>query len=891
MKNQIMKRTMVIVLLIIQLVQLLGMFSYAEASIKEGDVIHLLGDHECDSLVEYWMEKEQKWSYKIVWYVYYRDPETGIKYPAFCIEPAKKGVGTGYDSYATTIKSERDNRIWRILNKGYMGSNYQDWNLECDDDFYSATKIALHSLAEGIAPKDKYILGDRSVDGNTVEEIRRRGEKALNVAQILYDYGIKGSETYVSPKVSVRKQGENKIETIQDVSYYVQYYQVTGNKTLQSYEVGIQNFPNGTKIFNSKNQEQTSFTSSSFKIAIPINQIKQDIQGSIQIKNAYIKTNPIFYCNSSIPEAQSYITYMSGYEQASTATILEIKANKSTLEIEKLDKQTKKAIAHVTFEIRDEKGKKLGQVTTGANGVASLSNLYPQTVIVREINVPEPYILVNTEKQVKLEYGKKASITFENERKKGNLKILKVDEESQEIPLENVEFELYDSKGTIVKKLITSKKGEAYVDNLEIGNYTLKEKKTNYGYDLAEDRKIEIKWNQITQEVVKNKKQKGQIEVYKVDKENKKQRLEGVVFEVLDANKKLVETIITNQEGYSITSYLPIGKYYLKEIKTGNKYLLTEELIEVEVKKEQTTTCYVENQKKKGQIEVYKVDAEDKKQKLEGVIFELLDEEGNVVETMITNKEGYSITSKLPIGSYYLKEIKTKEAYRLSQELIEVEIKQDQIATVIVENQKKKGQIEISKIDAEKEEIKLENVEFQIWNDKDELVETILTNQEGYAITKELPIGEYVIKETKTKENYVLSEEITKVEVKYGEIEKLEFKNEKIKGKIKIIKISENDNLRNGKPKGSPIEGIVFQIKNAEGEILETLTTNAEGIAISKELEKGSYTIKEIKSHPDYEITNEEFKIEIEEHQKIEEITITNLSKEPEKPKLPRTGF
>lgn len=582
---------------------------------------------------------------------------------------------------------------------------------------------------------------------------------------------------------------------------------------------------------------------------------------------------------------------MSGYEKASTATTLTIKANKSTLEIEKLDKQTQKGIAHVTFEIKDEKGKKLGQVTTGANGVASLSNLYPQTVIVREVSVPEPYIVANAEKQVKLEYGKKASVTFENERKKGNLKIVKVDAENEELPLENVEFELYDNKGIIVKKLVTNKKGEAYVNNLEVGSYTLKEKKTKDGYDLAEDRKIEIKWNETSQEVVKNKKQKGQIEVYKIEKENKKQRLEGVVFEVLDANKKLVETIITNQEGYSRTSYLPIGKYYLKEIKTGNKYLLTQEIMEIEVKKDQIITCYVENEKKKGQIEVYKVDAEDKKQKLEGVIFEILDEGNNVVETIITNEEGYSRTSKLPIGNYYVKEIKTKETYRLSKELIKVEIKQDQIATVIVENQKKKGQIEISKIDAEKKEIKLENVEFQIWNDKQELVETILTNQDGYAITKELPIGEYIIKETKTNENYVLSEEITKVEVKYGEVEKLELKNEKIKGKIKIIKISENDNLRNGKLKGTPIEGVVFQIKDAEGKILETLTTNEEGIAISKELEKGSYTIKEIKNHPDYEITTEEFEVKIGEHQTIEEIRIANSSKEPEKPKLPRTGF
>ena len=168
MKEKILKKGMIILLLVIQILQILGNFLFAEASIKEGDVVLLQGDHECDSLLEYWMEDYQKWSYKIVWYVYYIDRDDGNKYPAFCVEPAKKGVGTGYDSYDVTIKNENDNRIWRVLNKGYMGSSYEDWNLECDDDLYSATKVALHSIAEGIAPKDKYILGNRSVDGNSV---------------------------------------------------------------------------------------------------------------------------------------------------------------------------------------------------------------------------------------------------------------------------------------------------------------------------------------------------------------------------------------------------------------------------------------------------------------------------------------------------------------------------------------------------------------------------------------------------------------------------------------------------------------------------------------------------------------------------------------------------
>lgn len=800
MKKQITKKILVIILLVLQLLQIAGNLLVAKASIKEGDVVRLQADHECDSLLEYWMRDHKRWSYKVVWYVYYIDQEDGQKYPAFCIEPAKNGVGTGYDSYDVTIRNENDNRIWRILNKGYMGSTYQAWNLECDDDFYSATKVALHSLAEGVSPKDKYILGNRSVDGNSVEEIQRRGAKVLEVAQTLYEYGINGTETYVSPQVKISKQGEKKLETIQNTSYYVQNYQVTGNKTLQSYKVEIQDFPNGTKIFNLQNQEQVNLTTNSFKIAIPVNQIKQDIKGTIHIKDANIKTNPIFYCNSSIEQAQSYITYMSGYEKASTSTTLEVKANECNLSIQKIDKETKKPLANVTFEVKDEKGNKLTEVTTNQKGMAEIKGLNPQKVTIQEIKVPEPYVLSLEEKQVSLEWGKTASVTFENKRKKGNLKIIKVDADNNEIALENVTFELIDSKGKVVSKLVTDKNGEAYANNLEIGNYTLKETKTKQSYDLAKDKKIEIKWNETLIETIQNQKQKGKIEVYKVDAENKKQKLEGVIFEVLDSNKKRVETIITNQNGYAITSKLPIGNYYLKEIKTGNQYILNQDFIKVEVKKEAVTTLNVTNQKKKGQIEVYKVDSEDNK-------------------------------------------------------------------------------------------IKLENVEFEVLDSNQDVVDKLITNKEGYAITKQLPIGKYTIKETKTNQGYVLSNETIKVEVKYGKVETLQLENEKIKGQIKILKISEEDNLRNGKPKGSPIQGTIFEIRDEEGKLVEEIVTNENGIAISKELEKGNYKIREIETDADYEITNQEFTIEIVKHQKIEEITITNLPKEPEKPKLPRTGF
>lgn len=593
-----MKKTKIIsiILIIIQLFTLLTNLNIVKANIKEGDTVLLKGDHECDSLLEYWMEDYNKWSYKIVWYVYYIDAQTGNRYPAFCVEPAKQGVGTGYSEYNATISKEKDNSIWRILSKGYMGSNYNDWNLECDDDLYSATKVALHSYAEKIAPIDKYILGNRSVDGNTVEEIQRRGTKVLDAAQKLYEYGINGTEVYQEPKVNISKEQENKIEEINGVEYYTQSYKVTANKKLENYEIQINNFVEGTKIFNLNNQEISSQKESYFKIGIPTKNIKENINGTIYVKDAQVKTCPVYYAKSSIEKAQSYVTYTSSYETTQNSINMQVEPNNSTLIIEKINQETKEAIPSVEFEISNEKNEKLGQYSTNENGIIKIENLKPGIVKIKEIKTDEKYVLNLEEAQVELQWGKTSKIQIENERKKGSLKIVKSDSENKEVKLEGVEFELYSEDGKLVAKIATEENGEATVENLEIGSYTLKEVKTNENYILnEEDINVEIKWNEETKIEIQNEKIKGQIKIIKTSKDDNEitgekagSPISNVVFEIKDEEGNVVETITTNKLGEALSSKLEKGKYIVKEINANENYQIdtTEYIVEIKENEE-----------------------------------------------------------------------------------------------------------------------------------------------------------------------------------------------------------------------------------------------------------------------------------------------------------------
>lgn len=493
-----------IILIMIQILTIVGNINSVKANIKEGDIVLLKGDHECDSLLEYWMEDYNKWSYKIVWYVYYIDAQTGNKYPAFCVEPAKQGIGTGYTEYNTTISKVIDNAIWRILSKGYMGSNYQNWNLECDDDFYSATKIALHSYAEKIAPKDKYILGNRSVDGNTVEEIQRRGAKVLDVAQKLYEYGLYGTEVYENPQIVLKDEKESKIEIINDEEYYIQEYNVITNKELKSYKISIQDFPIQTKILDLDNKEILNSNKSYFKIAIPTKNIKEEINGKINIEQAQIKTCPVFYAKSSIEGAQSYVTYTSSYETANTSINMKVEPNNCNLKIIKIDSKTKNPLSNVTFEITKEDGETIGEYTTDEKGEIELNNLAPGLIKIKEIKVDEKYILDSQEREITLEWGKTSSIEIENEKIKGKIKIIKTSKDDNSItgekagsPISNVEFEIKDEQGNVIEILTTNNLGEALSSKLEKGKYTVKEIKANENYQLDEtEYVVEIKENE-----------------------------------------------------------------------------------------------------------------------------------------------------------------------------------------------------------------------------------------------------------------------------------------------------------------------------------------------------------------------------------------------------------
>ena len=240
-----------------------------------------------------------------------------------------------------------------------------------------------------------------------------------------------------------------------------------------------------------------------------------------------------------------------------------------------------------------------------------------------------------------------------------------------------------------------------------------------------------------------------------------------------------------------------------------------------------------------------------------------------------------AITKELRVDKkYFVKELSTLDNYVLSNEIQKVVLEPGEIKTLTFENELKKGQIKIVKVDKDNNEIHLSGVEFQILDEDNNIVDTIITGENGITVSKELRIDKkYFIKEFSTLQNYVLSEEIKQIVLEQDKITDIIFENEKIKGYIEITKLSEDDNHITGEKKGTLLKDAVFEIMNDNSDIIATVKTLDNGKILTPLLEYGDYYIKEKSSGSDnYLLNNEVYKVEIRENLQVIPIEITNQS-------------
>ena len=146
-----------------------------------------------------------------------------------------------------------------------------------------------------------------------------------------------------------------------------------------------------------------------------------------------------------------------------------------------------------------------------------------------------------------------------------------------------------------------------------------------------------------------------------------------------------------------------------------------------------------------------------------------------------TDENGKIIINRLPIGKYYIEESEAPEGYLINEEKMYFEVKGDEtIVKSTMKDEKITGTLEFTKTDFS-ESITLPNTTIEIYNDKDELVYTGTTDENGKIVIEKIPYGKYYILEKNAPKGYSLNTEKMPFEIKEnGEIVKCSMKDEKI---------------------------------------------------------------------------------------------------------------
>lgn len=477
-------------------------------------------------------------------------------------------------------------------------------------------------------------------------------------------------------------------------------------------------------------------------------------------------------------------------------------------------------------------------VTTNANGEIDISDLAPGTYTITEENI-DRYV-PNQSQTITVSSGKTSSVSFYNILKKFRVTVTKQDYEKGhaqgDAKLGGAVYGLFKGND-LVAQYTTDSNGSFTTDYFVCGtDWTVREISPSEGYLLndtvyrvgADPRDYNIEYNTAPDMTVMEQVIKGKISIIKHTDDGETQietPEKGAEFQIylkssgsfVNADKDERDTIVCDEDGFASTKLLPYGVYTVHQTKGwAGRELITD--FDVFINKDGKTYKFLINNKNfESYLKVVKLDKETGKQIVyEGAAFEIYDSDNHRVtmqytypqvtsiHTFYTNKEGYLITpEKLPYGDYTLKEVQAPYGYVLDDTPIPFSISQENSSTdtgvtvvkVKARDVAQKGVINITKtgeIFSSVEENKgvytpkysisnLKGAIFEIYAAEDittldgtvryeqgTLVDTITTDDDGVAKSKELYLGKYTVIEKTAPNGYVYNGTKYDVELTYA---------------------------------------------------------------------------------------------------------------------------
>ena len=569
---------------------------------------------------------------------------------------------------------------------------------------------------------------------------------------------------------------------------------------------------------------------------------------------------------------------------------------KMTLTIHKyIEGTANEPLAGVAFKVVDGSGATVGPSDgvfyTDAKGEIVIEGLEPgTTVTAQEVKTVEGFVLDGTPKTIKIKAGQAPQLIFWNKRA-GNLIINKVDGIDKH-PLAGVRFKLTYADGSNVDQdggktstngiYVTDSNGQIKISGI-VGTVIITELETVDGYYIKEENR--------TQTVVVNPDDTQTVTVYNVPTQalviqkfaagDKGTPLAGVEFLVTDSDG----TVIGPNNGIYKTDALgritikgltPGTVITAKETKALDSYILDSTPQSIEIKSGEVQTLSFYNTPAGG-LTIIKKD-EETGERISGVQFEIRKLNGEIIGTYTTDRSGVISLPQADTGWYQVTELKAAKGYRLDSQPYQVEVKDGSTATLEITN-RQAGSAIIHKVDSLTGE-GIYGVKFLVSDSKGNPIGTYESDNEGYVfIDKDLADGKYTVRELECAQGYILDTVPKTFYVEYGGCTTITWPNTAIRGQIQIVKKSAEYNSVNGLPAGTLLEGATFEIYNERtGNKVDTIVTGANGLASSKALPLGHYTIRETKAPANYGTSTETYTAVLEYSGQIVRLEISNKS-------------
>ena len=593
-------------------------------------------------------------------------------------------------------------------------------------------------------------------------------------------------------------------------------------------------------------------------------------------------------------DSEPQTVYISGKEQ-DVVTLRFGNAPLGSLLITKVsDDEKQEPLSDVEFLLTDSSGNFIGtnngRYVTNSAGEILVEGLTPgSTVVAREVRAKPGYLLDDSPQYALIRSGETVGLEFRN-APAGNLVIVKRSSAGTHEPLEGVEFKITYADGAYVPDengqlssnglYYTDREGKITLSGV-VGTIVATETASIPGYTIDEATRTQtvVVHPNDTQTLYVYNEPETTLVLEKFIKGTDREPLAGVEFLVTDGAGTVIGpnngVYTTGEDGRAvITGLTPGTTITARETRTAEGFVLDGSPQSILIQEGQVQTLTFWNAREGG-VELVKVNAADKTERLPDAVFEIRKASDDALVDTVTTGDTGTVFAPLAEGDYYAVEQESPSGFKLDSTRHYFSVKDGEVTQEVIENEAISGILvhKISTADGKG----IPGVSFILYDSGHNPIDQQTTDDRGYAWFEGLEGGHFYLKELEN-EGYIPDTQLRTVYVKAGETTEVTWENTPITGQIQIVKRSADYNPTNGLPAGTLLEGAVFEIYDKAGNLVDTIKSDSRGLAVSKQLPLSRYSVREVKAPANYGINEEVLTAYLEYEGQILRFEVTDKS-------------